>query len=102
MLRLYVCLTENHDLRLVVLAGAICLFATYTALSLFRRVLASAERRSWHAWLAAASVVAGCGVWATHFVAMLAYNPYLPVSYDASLTILSVAIAVGVSYVGLG
>jgi signal transduction histidine kinase len=101
MLRLYACITEDHDLRLVVLAGVICLFATYTALSLFRRVLASSERPSRQAWLAAAAVVTGSGVWATHFVAMLAFNPYLPVSYDVSLTILSVVIAIGISYLGL-
>jgi signal transduction histidine kinase len=100
MLRLYDCITEDHDLRLVVLAGVICLFATYTALSLFRRVLASSERRSRQGWLSAAAVVTGSGVWATHFVAMLAFNPYLPVSYDVPLTILSIVIAIGVSYLG--
>jgi signal transduction histidine kinase len=101
MLRLYACVTEDHDLRLVVLAGAICLFATFTALSLLRRVLASTESRSRQGWLIGAAVVCGSGVWATHFVAMLAFNAYLPVSYDVPLTMLSIAIAIGVSYVGL-
>jgi signal transduction histidine kinase len=45
-------------------------------------------------WLAGAGVVAGCGIWATHFVAMLAYRPGFPVAYDPTLTILSVIIAV--------
>src|SRR5688572_19750435 len=101
MLRLYACVTEDHDLRLVVLAGAICLFATFTALSLLRRVLASSDPRSRQAWLLGAAVVCGSGVWATHFVAMLAFNAYLPVSYDVPLTILSIAIAVAISYLGL-
>ena len=101
MLRLYTCVTEDHDLRLVVLAGVICLFATFTALSLLRRVLASSESRSRQGWLIGAAVVCGSGVWATHFVAMLAFNAYLPVSYDVPLTILSIVIAITISYLGL-
>jgi signal transduction histidine kinase len=101
MLRLYTCITEDHDLRLVLLAGAICLLATYTALSLFRRVLAASENSSRHGWLAAAAVVTGSGVWTTHFVAMLAFDPYLPVSYDVARTVVSIVIAVAISYVGL-
>ena len=44
-------------------------------------------------WLIAAGVVAGCGIWGTHFVAMLAFRAGFPVSYDPTLTILSVVIA---------
>jgi signal transduction histidine kinase/NO-binding membrane sensor protein with MHYT domain/DNA-binding response OmpR family regulator/HPt (histidine-containing phosphotransfer) domain-containing protein len=51
-------------------------------------------------WLAAAGVVAGCGIWATHFVAMLAYQTSLPVEYDARLTILSALIAIVLSAAG--
>jgi signal transduction histidine kinase len=101
MLRLYACITEDHDLRLVVLAGVICLFATFTALSLLRRAMVSVDARSRQAWLGAAAVVNGSGVWATHFVAMLAFNPYLPVSYHVPLTVLSVVIAIAISYLGL-
>ena len=31
-------------------------------------------------WLIGAGVVAGCGIWATHFVAMLAYQTGLPIA----------------------
>lgn len=44
--------------------------------------------------------MAGCGIWATHFVAMLAYETGLPVGYDANLTILSALIAIVLSAVG--
>jgi signal transduction histidine kinase len=92
MLRVYGCITEQHDLWLVLLAGAICLFACYTAFSLGARVR-SLGRRAGVAWLFGAAVVTGSGVWATHFVAMLAFQPGMLVAYDIGLTVLSVVIA---------
>ena len=100
MLRVYACITQQHDLRLVVLAGVICLFATYTAFSLIgRAVAASARGRS--AWIAAGGIATGSGVWATHFIAMLAFQPDLPVTYAIDLTVLSIVIAIVVSSLGL-
>ena len=99
MLRVYGCITNQHDLRLVILAGLICLLACFTAFSLMTRA-ATPKVSSRYAWLGATAVVTGCGVWATHFIAMLAFQPGLPVSYDIGLTALSVLIAVGVSGVG--
>jgi NO-binding membrane sensor protein with MHYT domain len=46
MIRVYGCIIDQHDFRLVILAGFLCLFASYTALSLFARVL-STSRRTW-------------------------------------------------------
>jgi signal transduction histidine kinase len=93
MVRVYGCITEQHDLWLILLAGAICLFACYTAFSLGARVR-SLGRRAGVMWLSAAAVVTGSGVWATHFVAMLAFRPGLLVAYDVGLTVLSVLIAI--------
>jgi signal transduction histidine kinase len=100
MLRVLGCITEQHDLRLVVLAGLICLFACFSAASLIQRARAATAMRS-RAWLVMAAVVFGCGVWATHFVAELAYQPGIPVGYDVGLTVLSLLIAVTLSWVGL-
>jgi len=99
MLRVYACLTEYHDLRLVVLAGIICTFASITALSLFAHAL-NATRRGRVVWLAATAVVTGGGVWSTHFVAMLAFQPSMPVGYDIYLTILSILVAIAVTGTG--
>jgi len=41
MLRVYDCLTQDHDLRLVVLAAVICFFASFTAISLETRAKAA-------------------------------------------------------------
>src|SRR6202789_1297715 len=93
MLYVLGCITQQHDLRLVVLAGILCLFACSTAMSLMARARASAGRDR-RRWILAAGVVAGCGIWGTHFVAMLAYRAGFPVAYDGTLTALSVVIAV--------
>ena len=101
MLRvIYACITEQHDLRLVVLAGLLCLFACFTAINLFVHA-AEAKGRARTLWHAAASVVFGAGVWATHFVAELAYKPGVPVGYDVDLTVLSIAIAMAVTWIGI-
>ncbi len=99
MLRIYACLTEQHDLRLVLLAAVICLFATNTAFSLYAHA-AGASNRARVRWLAATAVVTGVGIWSTHFVAMLAFQPELPISYGPFLTFLSIVIAVAVTGVG--
>src|SRR5450432_1162663 len=92
MLRVLGCITGQHDLRLVLLAGLLCMFACGTALGMIMRARGSEDRmRSF--WLLAAGTVAGCGIWGTHFVAMLAFRPGLPVSYDSGLTVLSVIVA---------
>src|ERR1043166_8152124 len=99
MLRVIGCIFEQHDLWLVVLAALICVFACYTAFSLLARAHVS-NIASYSVWLTAASFVAGSGVWATHFVAELAFKPGLSIGYDLKLTLLSVVIAVAVA--GLG
>jgi len=98
MLKVVACVVEDHDLRLVVLAGLICTFACHTAFGLLSRARV-AERSHW-LWVTGAAIVTGCGVWSTHFVAMLAFRPGVPVSYDIHLTLLSVVIAALVSWIG--
>lgn len=99
MLRVLDCITTEHDLRLVVVAGIVCMFACFTALNLLDRARFGTDRaRLW--WLTGSAAVFGCGVWATHFVAMLAFGQSVPMGYDIGLTVLSIAIAVAISWAG--
>ncbi|HEV2745837.1 MAG TPA: EAL domain-containing protein [Allosphingosinicella sp.] len=98
MLRVYSCIAHEHDWRLIVVAGIICLVAAFTAFSILEQARLAHRRRP--AWLAAAGFVSGTGIWATHFVAMLAYEPRLPIGYDAPLTLLSIAVAMVVTAAG--
>jgi diguanylate cyclase (GGDEF)-like protein len=91
MLRVYACITQEHDFRLVLVAGGICLLAAFTAFSIFEQGRRASVRR-W-AWVALAGFIAGTGIWATHFIAMLAYQPHLPVGYDLNLTLVSIGAA---------
>jgi diguanylate cyclase len=100
MLRIYGCVIEQHDLRLVLLAGFICLFACFTATNLMVHAQQSKSTRNL-ALLSAAAVVFSSGVWTTHFVAELAYRPGVPVGYDIGLTGASLAVALVVSYFGM-
>jgi signal transduction histidine kinase len=93
MLRVIGCITQQHDLGLVLLAACLCLFACATAMSMIVRTRISVGRERLF-WLGAAGMVAGCGIWATHFVAMLAFNPGFPVGYDKGFTALSIIIAI--------
>jgi NO-binding membrane sensor protein with MHYT domain len=100
MLRVLGCVVDMHDLRLVFLAALVCVFACYTAVNLKTRAHRGIGQAR-YLWLAAAAFVTGSGVWATHFVAELAFRPGLPIAYDLNITILSVVIAVLVSSLGL-
>src|SRR5262249_54232192 len=101
MLRVYACITEQHDLRFVLLAGVVCFLACFTALSIRERSVAALSGSARVRWLTVAATVFGCGVWTTHFVAMLAFRPNLPIGYDIALTALSIAAAISISWVGL-
>src|SRR5712691_3288606 len=100
MFRVFSCLTGEHDLRLVVLAGIVCLLASLVAISLFHRARATGGRAR-ALWLALAGAATGCGIWATHFIAMLAYEPSVAVAYDIGLTGLSLVAAAAVTFLGL-
>ena len=91
---------SHHDPFLVGLAALICLFSCYSAFSLLGNAGELTHVRR-HLWGAAAAVVAGCGAWATHFVAMLAWRPELQIGYDIGLTIWSIVVAVTGSWAGI-
>ena len=101
MYRVLSCLTAEHDLRLVVLAGVVCFLASLTAVNLFHRAR-NTQGSTRAIWLLTAGTATGCGIWATHFVAMLAYEPGFPTAYHTGLTALSLLAAIAVTTIGLG
>ena len=100
MLRVFTCLTYEHDWRLVGVAAAICFIASFSAVSLFHRARATA---GWTraVWIGIAGITTGFGIWATHFIAMLAFTPGVAIGYDISLTVVSLAAAAVVTSIGL-
>ncbi len=89
----------DHDFRLVALAGAVCFLATLVAIILFNNAESSAGRERW-VWLSLDAAAAGYGIWATHFITILAYKGTLGAGYSLFLTLLSLAIAIFVTWIG--
>jgi NO-binding membrane sensor protein with MHYT domain len=99
MARLYLCVTQQHDLSLVLLAAIVCLMASFAALSLINRAIGN-EGTGRLVWLGVGATVSAAGIWATHFIAMLAFETGLPTGYDIGLTILSLLIAIVITALG--
>src|ERR671919_399379 len=100
MFQIFTCLTTQHDWRLVLIAGLVCLLTSLVTISrLHRAFVTNGTTRL--LWIAIAGAVAGCGIWATHFIAMLAYEPGVPVGYDVVLTTMSLLAGVAVISAGL-
>jgi PAS domain S-box-containing protein len=89
----------TYDPYLVALSVAVACLASYAALDLGGRIRCS---RGWArlAWLATAAIAMGGGIWSMHFIGMLAFLMPMPVSYDLGLTLLSLAVAIGVTGFG--
>lgn len=86
-------ITPTYDPALVVLSILVAGFASYTALDLGGRV-APAQGPTHRVWLAGAALTMGAGIWSMHFVAMIAFELPMPVSYDVGLTVLSLVLAI--------
>ena len=99
MVRIIGCITELHDLKLVFVAACLCAIGSWTTVALLSRARI-AQARLQNLWICASAFVFGLSVWATHFVAMLAFRTPFPVSYDIALTAFSIALAVGISCIG--
>ena len=100
MLKVYNCIATAHDLRLVALAALVCVLASFAAISLLRHARRS-DGQMRGVWLAVSAISTGFGIWATHFIAMLAFTPGIPSGYNIVLTVLSLIAAVLLTAAGL-
>ena len=93
MLKVLSCLAFEHDYKMVVVAGVVCFCASVTAFRLYSRLRGSRGMVRM-AWTLLTGLVAGSGIWATHFLAMLAYEPGLRTGYWPGGTLASLMLAV--------
>jgi len=91
--------TGTYNPHLVALSILVAAFASYTALDLGGRVAATRGVAP-RVWLVAAAIAMGGGIWSMHFIAMLAFNIPIPMSYDIGLTTLSLVVAIFVTGAG--
>lgn len=89
-------LAGSYHTGFVLLSVLVAMLASYTALNLTGRVTETKGGASL-LWLAGGAVAMGGGIWSMHFIGMLAYSLPIRMSYDLSITVLSLVVAIGVS-----
>ena len=93
MFRAFVCLTEQHTAWVLPLAALVCWVSVHTALRLVEQARGHRDR-AWWLWVGAAGFSAGAGVWSTHFIGMLGYDPGVVIGYELEATLLSLSVAI--------
>jgi diguanylate cyclase (GGDEF)-like protein len=99
MTRILSCLTDQHDYRLVALAGLICAVAALGTFNIYSHVGASQGLRR-AGLLLLTGVCSASGIWATHFISMLAYDSGFAVGYEPFATAGSYVVSVIATTVG--
>lgn len=89
-------LAGSYHTGFVLLSVLVAMLASYTALNLTGRVTETKGSASL-LWRAGGAVAMGGGIWSMHFIGMLAYSLPIRMSYDLSITVLSLLVAIGVS-----
>ena len=77
---------SSYDPGLVVLSVLVAVFASFCSLETVLRLARGGLGRI---WTGMAAIMLGAGVWAMHFIGMLAFRLSCGVSYDVSITALS-------------
>ncbi|HKR44458.1 MAG TPA: MHYT domain-containing protein, partial [Paraburkholderia sp.] len=93
------CIVYKHNLWLVVVALLICAAGSWVTARLVLRAFATRSLQRM-GWSFIAAVVAAADIWCTHFVAMLGFEPGVPIAFDPVLTITSLLIALVGSFAG--
>lgn len=92
----------HHNTFLVVLSYLVSVLGSYTALQLAIGIpTAKNAGERWRALLGSGAAVGGGGIWAMHFIAMLACQMNIQVTYDLPLTVLSALIGIAACTLGL-
>ncbi|MFK3876791.1 putative bifunctional diguanylate cyclase/phosphodiesterase [Pantoea agglomerans] len=94
-------LPVTWDSVLICVSLIVAFIASFTALDTAGRVAVS---RGWSArfWLLVGGIAMGIGVWAMHFIGMLAMMMPMMMRYDTRLTILSLLVAILASVLAFG
>ncbi len=91
---------KAHEPGLILLAATICMISSYACIGLLRHAQRAGGRMR-NIWTGVAAAAVGFGIWATHFVAVLAFKPGFTLHYDLWLTMLSMLIAITVCGAGI-
>jgi PAS domain S-box-containing protein len=90
--------TGVYNYPLVVLSFAVASLASYMALVLARYLSVPREQTIRRLLQWGGALALGAGIWAMHFIGMLAFDMGMPMGYDPVLTVLSLVVAVCSAY----
>jgi signal transduction histidine kinase/ActR/RegA family two-component response regulator len=93
-------LQGHYEFHLVLVSILVAIFASYAALRLAERVTSS-HGRAVYAWTCGGALAMGSGIWAMHFIGMLAFRLPIPVGYDLRETLFSLLLPIAVSGMAL-
>ncbi|MFO3905552.1 EAL domain-containing protein [Enterobacter hormaechei] len=93
-------LVSQYDQLLVVISFVVAILASYTALNMAGRVVGSTGVAA-RVWLTGGGIAMGIGIWAMHFIGMLAMDISMRLNYNLLQTALSMFIAIGASLFAL-
>jgi signal transduction histidine kinase/ActR/RegA family two-component response regulator len=93
-------LTGHYDISLVLVSIFVAIVASYSALSLAGRV-AESKGRARYAWTVGGAIAMGSGIWAMHFVGMLAFSLPIPIAFDIPITVVSLLLPIAASGLAL-
>ncbi len=93
--------TGNYDPLLVILSVVVAIFASYASLLVSQHVATSTTAATRRLWLVGGGLSLGGGIWAMHFVGLLAFSLPCSTSYDATITMLSMIPGVFASILAL-
>ena len=91
----------RYDAALVTLSVLVAIFASWMGLQLAGQARDGNSRSLRTIALLTGSLALGCGVWAMHFIGMLAFNLCTYISYDPALTLISIVPSLAASCVAL-
>ncbi|WP_377703345.1 MHYT domain-containing protein [Pseudoduganella sp. UC29_71] len=91
----------TYDLWLVALSVLVASFSSWMGLQMAGQAAAATTARLRSAALLTGSLALGSGVWAMHFIGMLAFDLCTSVDYDRAITIWSMLPSVAASFVAL-
>jgi len=94
-------ISGSYDFRLVALSVVLAMVASYAALDLAGRITAASHGRVQAIWLSAGAAAMGLGIWAMHYIGMLALSMPMQIFYHLPTVAFSLLAAVAASAVAL-
>lgn len=85
---------ETYSAPLILLSVLIAIFSAFTAFGTSERQYNSSLIKYKIAWNIFGATAMGLGIWAMHFIGMLAFSLPIPISYDVFITVISVIPAI--------